>query len=87
MKGGERKYSKRRGRARGTGRGDWAKEELEVAGKDGRDVHVGCRGSISGNSTRDLSWSQVCGSLRLEQGGRCVVSYLEDITYAQFLRD
>jgi len=73
VKGGERKYSKRRGRARGTGRGDWAKGmglgDLEVAGKDGRDVHVGCRGSVTGSSTRNFPRSGICSSLGLEQGG------------------
>jgi hypothetical protein len=83
-----------RGRARGKSRRDWAKgegedlEDLEVAGKDGRDVHVSCRGSVAaGSSTRNFSRSWICGSLRFEQGGRCVVSYLEDIAYAQFLRN
>jgi hypothetical protein len=60
---------------------------LKVPGKDGRNIHVGCRGSVTGSSTRNFSRSWICGSLRFEQGGRCVVSYLEDIAYAQFLRN
>ena len=79
-----------RGRARAVGRGDRAKSEdskdLEVAGKDGRDVHVSCRGSVAaGSSTKDFTGSRVCSSLSLEQGGRSVISYLEYIAYAQFL--